>query len=329
MNNYLINEKNILVSVIIAVYNSYDYLRKCVDSVLKQTYGCFEVILIDDGSTDKSSKICDELANEFSQVRTFHCMNNGVSTARNIGINTANGEYITFLDSDDEFFENALEVLIIDALKYDADVVSAVKCNIDKDGNYVDIYSDGNLRVYRDKEPIILSLEYDRQTNSTCAKLFKKSFLDGVRFIDGRNINEDGFFIFQCYVKCPVLVQHNICIYKYFTRYDSSSHREFSESFFDILFFCEEKKKIIHSYYPDLSSYLITMEVSTHLFFLEVLCRTNEKKYKKYELNSIYLVKKYYSSFRSKNLHEKIISRIVKYNLYPLYKRLIRIRFGY
>lgn len=329
MSQRVFSGKDILISVIIAVYNTQDYIRKCVGSVLDQTYKCFEIILVDDGSTDASPEICDELARDYDQIRVIHQTNGGVSTARNSGINAALGEYLTFLDSDDELCENALELLLSDALKYDADVVSAVKSMVDNDGIVYDTYGNGELSIYKGEEPIVLSLEYDRQTNSACAKLFSRAFLGDVRFADGRNINEDGFFIFECYAKCPVLVQHNISIYRYFIRSASSSRKGFSESFFDMLYFCEEKKKIIKADFPHLEPPLLTMEVSTHLFFLEALCRTNDKKYRSDEKKSKKVVRDNYARFKPHNKHEKAMARIVRYHLYPLYKMMIRIRFKY
>ena len=90
-----------MVTIIVPVYNVENYLKVCVDSILNQTYENYELILIDDGSTDTSGIICDSYANSFDKVRSFHQKNSGVSASRNLGIEKANGEYITFIDSDD------------------------------------------------------------------------------------------------------------------------------------------------------------------------------------------------------------------------------------
>jgi len=88
-------------SVIVPVYNVEKYLHECVDSVLNQTYPEYEIILVDDGSTDNSKSICDHYSQLDQRIRVFHTSNSGVSTARNIGIQKAIGEYVLFLDSDD------------------------------------------------------------------------------------------------------------------------------------------------------------------------------------------------------------------------------------
>ena len=90
-----------LVSIIVPVYNVENYLTECIESTLKQTYHNVEIILIDDGSTDRSGKICDTYANKDNRIKVFHKKNGGLSDARNMGIGKVTGEYIYFLDSDD------------------------------------------------------------------------------------------------------------------------------------------------------------------------------------------------------------------------------------
>ena len=92
---------NPAISIIIPVYNAENYLRRCIDSVLSQSFTDFELILVDDGSKDKSPQICDEYASQDTRVRVIHKANGGVSAARNDGLDIAKGEYITFIDSDD------------------------------------------------------------------------------------------------------------------------------------------------------------------------------------------------------------------------------------
>ena len=104
---------NKLVSIIIPVYNVEKYLAECIESVLKQTYQNIEILLIDDGSPDNSGKICDEYEEKDSRVRVIHKENGGVSSARNVGLEQANGEYITFIDSDDFVSESYIEELYI------------------------------------------------------------------------------------------------------------------------------------------------------------------------------------------------------------------------
>ena len=103
--------ENPKITVIVPVYNTEKYLRRCVDSILAQTFTDFELLLVNDGSTDGSGAICDEYAQKDSRVRVFHKENGGVSSARNIGIDNAQGDWITFIDSDDRIEQRHLYLL--------------------------------------------------------------------------------------------------------------------------------------------------------------------------------------------------------------------------
>ncbi|MGN0550981.1 MAG: glycosyltransferase family 2 protein [Acutalibacteraceae bacterium] len=111
------------ISIIVPIYNSEQFLSRCVDSILKQTVTDFELLLIDDGSPDKSGIICDEYASKDNRIRVLHKENGGVSTARNIGLDSALGEYICFVDSDDFLEKNYLEVLLKNSLENNAEMI--------------------------------------------------------------------------------------------------------------------------------------------------------------------------------------------------------------
>ena len=131
---------NPLISLVIPVYNVEKYLDKCMESVLAQTYDNYEVILVDDGSTDNSGKMCDEYAERDSRVTVYHQKNSGVSVARNVGIENAKGEFISFIDSDDWVDESYLEKLVNAQIKYNADLTIC---------EYTNVYADGRPNVRR------------------------------------------------------------------------------------------------------------------------------------------------------------------------------------
>ena len=112
-----------MISIIVPVYNTEKYLRRCIDSVLAQTYQDFELLLIDDGSKDSSGAICDEYAAQDARVRVFHKENGGVSSARNVGLDNARGEWITFVDADDWIESDMLELLLRKGEETGADIV--------------------------------------------------------------------------------------------------------------------------------------------------------------------------------------------------------------
>lgn len=112
-----------MISVIVPVYNTEKYLDRCIQSILSQTYTDFELLLVDDGSTDSSGAICDRYADLDSRVRVFHKENGGCASARRIGVENAKGDFISFCDSDDGFFLNALEILVNNITSNEIDIV--------------------------------------------------------------------------------------------------------------------------------------------------------------------------------------------------------------
>ena len=319
--------KAYLVSVIVPVYGAEAYLPNCIESICKQSYTNLQIILVDDQSPDSCPEICDYYAQKDKRISVIHQKNKGVSGARNTGLRYATGDYIMFVDSDDELYPNAVDILIKDAHQYGADIVSAIKRK--NGGKRNVIYSDENEKifVYRDEEALLLSLDGDKNTNSACAKLFKATFIKGILFEDGKSINEDGFFIFQCYIKKPVLVQHNVAVYQYNVVENSNSRQFFSDKYFSMIYFCDRKKEIITYRYPHCIERMYNMEVRTHLQFLEVLCRTNDKKYSDTHKESVQTVRRLYQYHKPINAHHKRMAWIVAHGLYPLYKKTVRIKY--
>lgn len=124
-------EQDILISVIVPVYNVEQYLPKCVDSILNQTYRNLEVILVDDGTKDSSDRICDAYALQDPRVRVIHKRNGGLSSARNAGIDIASGEYIGFIDSDDWIAPEMYEIMLEAAVKNNTKLVCAGRYDVD------------------------------------------------------------------------------------------------------------------------------------------------------------------------------------------------------
>ena len=239
----------------------------------------------------------------------------------------ATGAYILFVDSDDALYPDAVDILLRDACRYGADIVSATKKVVKESGKSIRACQDGECSVLRDEEPLLLSLQGDQNANSVCAKLFRTAFLQGLCFEEGKNINEDGFFIFQCYRKRPVLVQHNVPVYQYNTRDGSASRQKFSEKYLSMLYFCEKKKALIAEQYPQYMDQAYNMEVRTNLYLLDILCRTTEKKHRALEKQCAQTVRRLYRYHRPINDHQKKQAWIVAHGLYPVYKRLVRFKY--
>lgn len=115
-----------LISVIVPVYNCEKYIDDCIQSIITQSYSPLEIILINDGSTDESALICDKYSSEYSYIETIHKLNGGVSTARNVGLENANGEYVMFVDGDDMLESNAIETLLTTLKSTKADIAEGL-----------------------------------------------------------------------------------------------------------------------------------------------------------------------------------------------------------
>lgn len=201
-----------MVSIIVPVYNAEKYLHKCIDSILAQTYTDFELLLIDDGSKDKSSAICDEYAVKDARVRVFHKENGGVSKARNWGLDNAKGEWITFVDADDWVHEDFLKNRIALALYDNADIIY---CDIE--------YVYDNQRVYgkmaeqvEGKAETVNSWILSRTTYSPII-LAKKSIFDKykLRYIEGLRFGEDFNLIIKLVMYADKVVHVNEALYYY------------------------------------------------------------------------------------------------------------------
>lgn len=318
-------EKNsAVVSIVVPVYGTEPYLAACVDSLRGQTYPHIQIILVDDQSPDRCPEMCDHYAQKDERIIVIHQKNKGVSGARNAGLRSATGEYVMFVDSDDSLYLDAVETLLKDSLNTGADIVSATKKVVDEKGRTVSACEDGACAVFYEDEAVLLSLEGDRNTNSACAKLFKKEFIKDVFFEEGKNINEDGFFVFQCYMRKPILLQHNVTVYQYNVRKGSNSRQIFSDKHLSMLQFCNQKKALVKAHFPQYIEQAYNMEVRTNLQFLDVLCRTSEKKYKEVQAMCIKTIRRLYMYHKPINVHHKKLAWIVVHGLFPIYKAAVR-----
>lgn len=312
-----------LVSVIVPVYGTETYLPACIDSIRNQSYKNIQIILVDDESPDRCPEICDQYAQMDSRIVVIHQKNKGVSGARNTGMNAAAGEYICFVDSDDELLSDAVAILMQDAKKYEADMVWTFQGHAE----YTGADAGSEYKVYRGTESILLSLSGGKNMNAVWGKLFRTAFIAGISFEEGKNINEDGFFLFQCCLRQPILIRRNVSLYQYNIRPGSISRQTFSEKYFSMLYFCEKKKELIAAFYPQYMDQTYNMEVRTHLYFLDMLCRTTDNKYKKAQQQSIQIVRRLYQYHKPINKHHRQLAWIVVHGLYPLYKKAVRIKY--
>lgn len=213
--------KNVLISVIVPIYKVEDYLPRCINSILSQSFTDFELILVDDGSPDECGKICDEYAEKDSRVRVFHKPNGGVSSARNLGLDKAQGGWITFIDSDDYV-----------GINYLSDFVNVVQMC---DTEFVVINNHCNI-IGQQKEKILMRDEYEILFSEDCfhrvcapwGKLFN---LDKIRTLNLRfnqelSLGEDVIFVLSYLLGISKLVQIKSSSYYYELRDGSLTKKE-------------------------------------------------------------------------------------------------------
>lgn len=208
------------LSIIIPVYNSERHLKQCVDSVLAQSYADFEIILVDDGSTDLSGKLCDEYASRYTNVYVFHKKNEGVSAARNKGIEQARGEYVVFVDSDDWLEKDALSLLMqhgdMADLMFFGSAFHAVDKGVKTYCPELHMYK-GLSELQEGMIDLVVNPKYPDYLGYTWNKVFKRSILKecNIRFIDNLAYREDEAFTLQYAYYCKNLITLPDIIYNY------------------------------------------------------------------------------------------------------------------
>ena len=207
-----------LISVIIPIYNVDKYLSRCIDSVINQTYKNLEIILVDDGSTDNSGKICDEYALKDTRIKVIHKQNGGVSSARNVGLDIAKGEYIGFIDSDDYIESDMYEFLYDLLIKNNTEISCCNKFDFNSITN----------KYLPDKcfpKEGILSLNEVLQDIGggfhIVTKIFNKNLINNIRFNEKFAIGEDLLFCFKVLKNSKKTIFKNIAKYYYYNNQNS------------------------------------------------------------------------------------------------------------
>ena len=209
-------------SIIAPVYNVEKYLNRCLDSILNQNFSDYEILLIDDGSTDDSGKICDDYASKDPRIRVFHKQNGGVSSTRNLGIEHAKGEWLLFIDSDDEIIEDSLGKLF-------------------ESSSEVDLITTEPIHIFNGKaakSPLLISRTFTPEQYAFCllttynglyqgydaTKVFKRSIIieNNLRFDSDITYNEDRLFVMRYLCKCTKVLYADSQFYIYHHREDSA-----------------------------------------------------------------------------------------------------------
>ena len=278
------------ISVIVPVYNVEAYLERCVESILKQTYTNLEILLVNDGSTDKSGELCDKLALRDHRIRVIHKENGGLSDARNRGIDEASSNLIGFIDSDDYIDEDMYETLYRQMV--------ASKADLSMCGHYDVYHQIPEKQVVEIKtwelmpeEAIKMVMEAKILSVTAVNKLYKKALFEQLRFRIGK-IAEDAFIMVDLIHQCSKVVATNEKKYYYVHRENSITTQKFSLKFLNVIEAYEQNAKIISENYPDLYDVTIMRLNWAYFYVLDRLLVDNDFKDKVLEDRLISYLKK-------------------------------------
>lgn len=240
-----------LISIIVPVYNVEKYLQKCVGSIINQTYQNIEIILIDDGSTDNSGKVCEELKDRDSRIRVIHKENGGLSSARNKGISVAKGRYLGFIDSDD-YIEKEMFGSLYEAIKRTGKDVACCGRIVDIFGEYSNTeFSLAQEQVFTKTEAIKEVLYLETIDVSACDKLYKRELFKEIRYPEGK-ISEDAAVIFEILEASNGVVHVGKPFYHYVFRNNSITKSKYSEKKYDVINNLKKTQIFIENNHPEL-----------------------------------------------------------------------------
>ena len=269
------------ISVIVPVYNVEAYLERCVESILQQTYAHFELILINDGSTDSSGQICDHLASQYENIKVYHIENAGVSNARNMGIQLATGSWVTFIDSDDFVTQDYLATLASAAEGLNVGFVIAPLHHI-KNGIVTDLPSHSEkTELWSTEETMKELLMTTRTSFFPVAKLFKRDLLADEKFNTNYHLAEDALFLTELLLKtrCScVFIDKPVYFYDH---REGSATTSVNRHVFDTIEVYQQIIAQVSQAFPNLKYELINRECWSYITVYDKIIFTSSEEYQK------------------------------------------------
>ena len=269
------------ISVIVPVYNVEAYLERCVESILQQTYAHFELILINDGSTDSSGQICDHLASQYENIKVYHIENSGVSNARNMGIQLATGSWVTFIDSDDFVTQDYLATLASAVEGVNVGFAIAPLHHI-KNGIVTDIPShSGKTELWSTEETMKELLMTTRTSFFPVAKLFKRDLLADEKFNTNYHLAEDALFLTELLLKTrcsSVFIDKPVY---YYDHREGSATTSVNRHVFDTIEVYQQIIAQVSQAFPNLKYELINRECWSYITVYDKIIFTSREEYQK------------------------------------------------
>ena len=267
-----------LISIVLPVYNVENYLERCLKTVIAQTYKNIEIILVNDGSTDGSLKICEKYRFADSRIKIVNKENGGLSDARNVGIRNSNGEYITFIDSDDTVESDYVEYLYNLIKRSNVDMAVCAHTVVIEKTNSKFIVSTDNI-LLSDKIAIKNMLYSNKVDTSAWAKLYKKSLFDEINYPKGM-LFEDIATTYKLFLKAKKIIFGSQSKYNYMIRENSITTQKFNVKKLDLLEMTDLMGQDVLDVYPDLYKAVMRRRVYSRFSTLNhmISIKTHQKE---------------------------------------------------
>lgn len=317
---------NPLVSVIVPIYNVEAYLKRCVDSIIKQTYQNLEIILVDDGSPDNCPKMCDDFAQKDSRIVVVHKENGGLSSARNAGIKASKGEYLSFIDSDDYIKEDMIEKMLLAMTSTNSELSCCGRYVVYDDGAKEKQFVNSNVCTLTSTEALKAMLCGTYVGEPAWDKMYKKELFDDIEFPEGE-INEDIVIMPLLFGKCNRIVHVPEAFYYYCKNGASITRSGYSPKKSIVIEHLEKIQEIIIKSYPSLLNdfYCFKAKYSLNMLYLLLEDKaTKNKFYKDYQAYYANLKNHLFIFLKSKHVSkgDKIKALLVITNMYSLIRNL-------
>lgn len=305
------------ISIIVPAYNAERWIEDCCRSVFRQTYEKWELIVIDDGSTDNTAAILAALAAKEPRLRCVTQKKGGVSRARNTGLSLAAGEYVTFLDADDLLLPDALETLG----KAEADIVVGWKTEFDDSGRDLGCPYPRKRELWTDTEGLRQCLLDHPATYAVWGKLYRREILEGLTFPEGVSVQEDSFFLFQLMLSRPHVAVTDRIVLRHRIHPESLS-RTAGQRLLDIPKLARRKLELLREQYPHLEEMGRNLLVKADMALLENLA--GERGFRQEERRAIRELRANARYFRPASKRNRRWFRLIFLGLYWPYKWLRR-----
>ncbi len=288
-----------LISVIVPIYKVEEYLDRCLESIVNQSYKNLEIILVDDGSPDSCPKICDEWAKKDIRIKVIHKENGGLSDARNAGLSIAQGEYISFIDSDDWINIHFFEVMFNTMTAEKSDIIQCEKLDTTKNnGEYLQQVDTFNLTTVTDEQAISMLICENKFKQVVWNKLYKKQIIVKP-FVKGV-INEDEFWTYKIISEADRITYIDAKLYYYFSRPGSIMGKGYSLKRLDGLMALIERHNYICEQYPSLKDISNNSVYGACMFHYQMIVKNIKDRNKTNYLRRIKnIAKKYYPSIKT------------------------------